>query len=95
MRDKLCSLGLSIIALARDCANLPAPLNGTVIGNQTTYPNKLTFLCDEGFDLVGSSVLQCKADGYWNERQPICNGNVDILSHINWIDLCSGMFWHV
>ncbi|KAL9989269.1 hypothetical protein ACROYT_G003802 [Oculina patagonica] len=65
--------GKAAFCRARDCGKLPSPVNGTVIGNQTTYPNKLTFHCDEGFDLIGSSVRQCEADGNWNRQQPKCN----------------------
>lgn len=54
-------------------------MNGTVLGDQTTYPNKLSFYCDEGFELVGSSIRQCRADGNWNGQQPTCNGNVNDL----------------
>lgn len=71
---------LRFVDLAKDCENLPVPINGSMIGNQTTYPNKLVFSCDAGFDLIGSNVRRCKADGKWSEEQPTCKGNVLINS---------------
>ena len=68
---------LTYLFVARDCGYLPAPMNGTVAGGQTTYPNKLSYSCDEGFELVGSSVRQCEADGNWNGLQPTCYGNAN------------------
>jgi len=64
--------GTQTICEAKDCGNLPVPINGSMIGNQTTYPNKLVFSCDAGFDLIGSNVRRCKADGKWSEEQPTC-----------------------
>ena len=66
--------------LAKDCGNLPVPMNGFIIGNQTTYPNKLLFSCDDGFDLIGSRVRSCEADGKWSGEQPTCKGTLLIES---------------
>ena len=49
-------------------------MNGSVIGSQTTFPNKLEFSCDEGFDLIGSTARKCEADGVWSGEQPSCRG---------------------
>ena len=60
---------------ARDCGYLPVPNNGSITGNKTTYPNQLSFSCDDGFDLIGSSDRQCQAVGKWSGKQPHCKGN--------------------
>ncbi|XP_068694975.1 sushi, von Willebrand factor type A, EGF and pentraxin domain-containing protein 1-like isoform X1 [Montipora foliosa] len=57
---------------ARDCGYLPVPNNGSITGNKTTYPNQLSFSCDDGFDLIGSSDRQCQAVGKWSGKQPHC-----------------------
>ena len=49
-------------------------MNGTVTGNKTTFPNELFFSCDDGFDLIGSTVRKCEADGMWSGEQPTCRG---------------------
>ena len=64
-----------MLFLARDCGDLPVPMNGSVTGNETTYPNQLSFSCDDGFDLIGSTVRRCQADGKWSEEQATCKGN--------------------
>ena len=68
--------------VAKDCGKLPFPMNGSVFGSQTTFPNKLQFSCDNGFDLIGSTVRRCEADGMWSGQQTACQGkrNDNILS---------------
>ena len=61
-------------ALAKDCGNLSKPLNGSVIGSETTYPNELEFKCDVGFELQGSATRKCEADGQWNGEEVQCQG---------------------
>lgn len=62
------------VTLAKDCGRIDAPLNGTKHGSQTTYPNKVTFYCDEGFDLKGPSLRECKSDGIWSGEETLCEG---------------------
>ena len=68
--------------LAKDCGNLSAPLNGSVIGNKTTYPNELGYKCDSGFDLHGSATRKCEADGKWSGEEAKCQGKVKL--HNGW-----------
>lgn len=63
-----------IIFEAIDCGKLHVPLNGTMVGNQTTYPNILKFSCDEGFILVGSSMRECQTNGTWSGNETKCQG---------------------
>ncbi|XP_067016814.1 sushi, von Willebrand factor type A, EGF and pentraxin domain-containing protein 1-like isoform X7 [Acropora muricata] len=64
--------GQTTICRAKDCGNLSVPRNGTIIGNQTTYPNDLLFSCDDGFNLIGSTVRSCQADSEWSGNQTYC-----------------------
>ncbi|KAJ7383495.1 hypothetical protein OS493_027659 [Desmophyllum pertusum] len=57
---------------AKDCGNLSKPLNGSVIGSETTYPNELEFKCDVGFELQGSATRKCEADGQWSGEVVQC-----------------------
>ncbi|XP_020615812.1 CUB and sushi domain-containing protein 3-like isoform X2 [Orbicella faveolata] len=57
---------------AEDCGPISVPLNGTKRGEQTTYPSKVMFTCDDGFDLRGSDVRQCKSDGEWSGVETSC-----------------------
>ncbi|CAH1781732.1 unnamed protein product [Owenia fusiformis] len=49
----------------------------TVKGKAPYKPGqKVRFRCDDGFKLQGKRALQCKNDGSWNGKIPICNKKV-------------------
>lgn len=60
---------------AVDCGRLPAPLNGSLSGEKTTYPNHVEINCDQGFILRGSHKRTCQADGRWDGNKTLCKGN--------------------
>lgn len=60
--------------LAKDCGLLRAPVNGSTVGNLSTFPNKVFFQCDEGFILKGSETRQCQANGLWTGNETTCKG---------------------
>ncbi|XP_015755016.1 PREDICTED: sushi, von Willebrand factor type A, EGF and pentraxin domain-containing protein 1-like isoform X3 [Acropora digitifera] len=64
--------GLPAICVARDCGPLAIPRNGSSIGNRTTFPNEIAFVCDDGFILVGSAVRVCRENGTWSGNQTFC-----------------------
>ena len=37
-----------------------------------TYPNTVTFACDEGYVLTGQSILRCESNGQWSGSSPKC-----------------------
>ncbi|KAI8507036.1 hypothetical protein Bbelb_154750, partial [Branchiostoma belcheri] len=53
------------------CPLLSAPTNGAVTGTNF-YQDVVTFTCDSGYDLVGSSTLTCQADTTWSGAAPTC-----------------------
>ena len=61
-------------SLAKDCGPLSLPLNGSMTGNETTFPNEVSFSCDEGFVLHGSTFRRCEAEGSWSGNQTECEG---------------------
>ena len=63
-----------MINLAVDCGELCAPLNGSLQGSATTFPNVLEFSCDVGFILGGSAVRKCQANATWSGNTAICRG---------------------
>ena len=65
---------------AKDCGILSVPMNGSLTGSDTTFPNEVTFSCDEGFILNGSSVRRCLSDGSWSGIQTSCEGKLALLN---------------
>lgn len=61
---------------AKNCGALAVPLNGSIAGRETTFPNTVTFSCDEGFLLNGSTVRRCQADGSWSGADTSCEGKI-------------------
>ena len=51
-------------------------MNGSISGNLTVYPNSITFSCDPGFILRGSSVRKCQSNGTWDGYKTICEGTI-------------------
>ncbi|XP_019620833.1 PREDICTED: uncharacterized protein LOC109467329 [Branchiostoma belcheri] len=56
------------------CPLLTAPTNGAVTGSNF-YQDVVTFTCDSGYNLVGSSTLTCQADATWSAAAPTCTLN--------------------
>ncbi|XP_078664783.1 sushi, von Willebrand factor type A, EGF and pentraxin domain-containing protein 1-like [Branchiostoma floridae x Branchiostoma belcheri] len=54
------------------CSNLPAPTHGSVSGGYA-YQDIKTFICDAGYELVGSGTRECTGSGTWTGTQPVCN----------------------
>ena len=46
--------------------------DGTVTGTSYMFEDVLTYSCDPGFTLIGSSERECQADGTWSCDQPRC-----------------------
>lgn len=61
---------------AKDCGTLAVPLDGSINGRETTFPNEATFNCDEGFILNGSTFRRCQSDGTWSGIHTSCHGEI-------------------
>ena len=62
--------------LAVNCGGLSSPMNGSISGNLTVYPNTVTFSCDPGFILRGFSLRKCQSNGTWDGYETICEGTI-------------------
>lgn len=59
---------------AAACPKLEAPLNGRKLGKVLLKGHEVHFLCDSGYELVGSETRQCKESLTWSGQQPVCKG---------------------
>ncbi|XP_019630654.1 PREDICTED: sushi, von Willebrand factor type A, EGF and pentraxin domain-containing protein 1-like, partial [Branchiostoma belcheri] len=55
------------------CPTLIAPTYGAVSPTgAVSYPNGVTFTCNSGFELNGTTAATCQADGTWDNPVPTC-----------------------
>ena len=66
--------------VAVNCGGLSSPMNGSISGNLTVYPNIVTFSCDPGFILRGPSVRKCQSNGTWDGYETVCEGTMSKTS---------------
>ena len=57
-----------------DCGQLPDPTNGLVTLTGAVLGSTATYSCDTGFNLVGSTLRTCQANGLWSGSAPTCEG---------------------
>ena len=54
------------------CPTLGNPTNGVVDLSGTSVGDTATYTCDSGYELVGTPVLNCLANGAWDNSPPVC-----------------------
>ncbi|KAI8484967.1 hypothetical protein Bbelb_373740, partial [Branchiostoma belcheri] len=54
------------------CPTMTPPANGAVSGSNN-YGDEITFACNTGYNLVGSSTLTCQSDLTWSRNPPTCS----------------------
>ncbi|XP_071811627.1 uncharacterized protein [Apostichopus japonicus] len=57
---------------AVQCPPLVAPENVRKDSSGTGYNDRVEFSCDQGFSLIGESVLTCQSDETWSADVPVC-----------------------
>nr|XP_033798937.1 fibulin-7 isoform X1 [Geotrypetes seraphini] len=58
------------------CPQLAAPLHGKKLGKKVNIGHEVHFLCDPGFQLVGSETRVCQRNHTWSGQQPFCKNEV-------------------
>lgn len=46
--------------------------HGTIEGNDYQYGAMITYKCDQGYEMVGSSIAACQANKTWSAEPPEC-----------------------
>ncbi|XP_076823257.1 uncharacterized protein LOC143469448 [Clavelina lepadiformis] len=59
--------------LTASCEELEPLENGEISGS-LTYGSKVTYTCNDGYFLVGSSTRRCQSDKTWSGSVPFCEG---------------------
>ena len=49
-----------------------APANGNVGAASTTFGSLAVYSCNDGYELVGSNMRECQANGTWSGVTPSC-----------------------
>lgn len=57
---------------AINCGKPELPDHGSVSGFSTRYPHPITFTCDIGYEIQGSVVRRCQANGTWSGNKTSC-----------------------
>lgn len=57
---------------AINCGKPELPDHGSVSGFSTRYPHPITFTCDIGYEIQGSVVRRCQANGTWSGNKTRC-----------------------
>jgi len=69
--------GSPVFCTAITCADLPIPFNGSVNCSSNNQPlqylDTCTFQCNDGYELEGSEMRQCEANGEWSGSSTHCN----------------------
>ncbi|XP_020489911.2 fibulin-7 isoform X2 [Labrus bergylta] len=59
-------------AVNSTCPKLDAPMNGRKLGRSHSVGHEVHFLCDPGYELVGSESRVCQDSLTWSGQQPAC-----------------------
>ncbi|XP_071035623.1 sushi, von Willebrand factor type A, EGF and pentraxin domain-containing protein 1 [Parasteatoda tepidariorum] len=61
-----------IMCIPRSCGDPGFVLNAHRIGSRFTFPNQVSFECDDGYELMGSGIRYCQVSGRWSGSLPSC-----------------------
>ncbi|NXQ71119.1 FBLN7 protein, partial [Quiscalus mexicanus] len=63
------------------CPQLAVPLNGRMLGRSLRVGHEVHFICNAGFQLVGSETRTCRHNRTWSSTQPFCRSTDDCSSN--------------
>ncbi|XP_052257236.1 sushi, von Willebrand factor type A, EGF and pentraxin domain-containing protein 1-like isoform X1 [Dreissena polymorpha] len=46
---------------------------GQIVGSDFTLNNAISYVCDEGFELIGAAQSTCRETGKWQNDPPVCS----------------------
>lgn len=72
------------VFLQGTCPKLDAPLNGRKLGKSHSVGHEVHFLCDPGYEIVGSESRVCQESLAWTGQQPTCQGLHRVLCCVHW-----------
>ncbi|XP_078393513.1 complement component receptor 1-like protein [Cetorhinus maximus] len=75
---------LRAVCEPKNCGNPGEMQNGYYIAPNTTFGSRVTFYCDEGYNMIGRDYRLCTADG-WDGQIPTCERKFGVLSGIEWL----------
>lgn len=73
------------------CPKLEAPINGRKLGKSHSMGHEVHFLCEPGYELVGSESRVCQESLTWSGQQTACRG--EHQSPVLWF-CCDGHILH-
>ena len=63
------------VSASKECSRPETPKHGERIGNDFSVGKKVWYICDDGFAIHGSMMLQCLGNRTWSKPVPVCQGN--------------------
>jgi hypothetical protein len=75
------SATVTILDLDGYCENFTDFKNGKVSLSGVLVGDTATFACNNGYELVGDSVLYCLSGGTWDNSPPVCQGPTVEFEH--------------
>lgn len=66
---------------ARRCSHPGDVANGKREGSIFIYPNRVTYTCSEGFELIGRPYRICQANGQWSGTLPVCRREYNVTGN--------------
>ena len=82
----------SIFILAIDCGDLEIA-NAVIKGANTTYKSIKRISCQDGYQLIGNSAVECLQSGTWS-KLPSCRGKQNVFSKLYSIRAFSSISMH-
>ncbi|XP_078398784.1 fibulin-7 [Cetorhinus maximus] len=87
MKAKLSALQVSVSKLTADqpsvtlCPSLEAPNHGKKFGSRYRMDHEVHFVCQPGYQLIGSSTRVCQPDGSWTGENANCTEMNECVSN--------------
>ena len=73
-------INLIVVFTAVLCNNPGVPTHGSRSGDDFTFGKTVSYQCDPGHKITGSSSRTCTASGTWSGIEPTCTGKQYILN---------------